>query len=387
MPTSYGQSSTGQPLPPPVVQVDPKYAGTRFTGTPTPAPKSGSSTGEFSQTTYDQQVALNQKYGANLKTDGIMGPLTKAAIAKYDTTGAGATTDSGGTGITPVSTGNPVLNTYTSQTGNMPLAPTGNAALDAANQADYNNQAQIYQHTQMLQNTINSLTSGNIPYTSQQQTMMNIIQQQTSQAIQMTQMAGNSATAMIRYNLAKTGATQSSPAVAAGELAASSQAGAFAIQQASLSGTLALTNYESSIQSGDIQAARDSFDSWQTSQKDIEDSQQQMYQNTATYLTQQQNYNLAVLNEQINQQKISIALGQLGISQQNANTSAGTLQLNRDIAGSSTDTSSAFDQAVNSLFGSNLHGTTQKILPGESSDGSGNSNSFSVGGYTIQLPQ
>ena len=37
-----------------------------------------------SQTVKNQQIALN-KQGANLKVDGILGPLTKAAIAKTQT--------------------------------------------------------------------------------------------------------------------------------------------------------------------------------------------------------------------------------------------------------------------------------------------------------------
>ena len=39
----------------------------------------------YVQSVYDQQVALN-KLGAGLKTDGIMGPLTQAAITKYSST-------------------------------------------------------------------------------------------------------------------------------------------------------------------------------------------------------------------------------------------------------------------------------------------------------------
>lgn len=38
----------------------------------------------YNQSVYDQQIALNAK-GAGLKTDGVMGPLTQAAITKYNT--------------------------------------------------------------------------------------------------------------------------------------------------------------------------------------------------------------------------------------------------------------------------------------------------------------
>lgn len=45
----------------------------------------------YSQSVYDQQVALN-KLGAGLKTDGYLGPLTQAAITKYASTSPTNTT-------------------------------------------------------------------------------------------------------------------------------------------------------------------------------------------------------------------------------------------------------------------------------------------------------
>lgn len=65
----------------------------------------GSTNGSFSTATLAQQHQLNTQYNAGLKEDGISGPLTQAAIAKYSSTPS-ASAATGASSNTPYSVNN-----------------------------------------------------------------------------------------------------------------------------------------------------------------------------------------------------------------------------------------------------------------------------------------
>lgn len=188
-------------------------------------------------------------------------------------------------------------------------------ALNANNSAQSDLQSGLAQaHTQMG-NAIQSLMQGNVPYTPAQQQIINVLQSTSQRAIQTAQMATASENAMLRYNLAKTGQTQTSPATAAAQLALSTQAGADAVLDASNQGTLALANYEQQIQSGDIQAARDSFTDYEKYSQDISDSLNKMYDDTSKYNSDMRTYNLAQQNYSLDQQRLSESIKEFGATE------------------------------------------------------------------------
>ena len=259
--------------------------------------------------------------------------------------GAGGTTGGtgGGTGGTQ-SSGDPQLD-----------------ALNANNSAQSDLQSGLAQaHTQMS-NAISSLMQGNIPYTPQQQQIINVLQSNSQRAIQTAQMATASENAMLRYNLAKTGQTQTSPATAAAQLALSTQAGADAVQDASNQGTLALANYEQQIQSGDIQAARDSFTDYEKYSQDISDSLNTMYDNTSKYQDEMRTYNLAQQNYQLEQMKLQDEINKTGIAEQSLNLQAGV-----DTGATQTSGPTFWESLKNSFNGVPNVTTTQKSIGSQS---------------------
>ncbi len=258
------------------------------------------------------------------------------------TGGTGTPTGTGGTG-TPTNTGavgTPSLNA--------PPAPqsTGNPQLDNFISQENNSSQGLLKAWSDTNASIESLMQGNIPYTPQQQQMLNLLRSGGQRAIQSAQEATAAETAMIRYNLAKSGATQTSPAVAASELALATQAGANAVLDVSDKATMALANYEQQIQAGDVQAARDSFKSYQDLVNSIDTHLKDTYSAVATYQQDMRTYDLAVKNYQLEQQKLGIEFDRLGIEQ-------GNLNLATEVAGTTTTTTkpSLFQAIWNDLRG------------------------------------
>ena len=159
-------------------------------------------------------------------------------------------------------------------------------------------------------------------YTPAQQSMINVIQSNTAAAVSGVTASVDSQTAMMKYYLAKTGQTQTSPATAASELNLATQSGVLAIQQANNAGTMALAQYEQSIQAGDIQAAQDQFNNFEKSQEDITSTLHDLFTAVSTYQNNKQKNDIALqklqidnatLSEKINQDSTSDYLKQQGL--------------------------------------------------------------------------
>lgn len=200
------------------------------------------------------------------------------------------------TGTPPVPTVPPTGQPTASGTSNAPTGPnfqpTGDPNLDASittQQQTLSVQDQAYA---TLQTTLNSLQTGTLQLAPEEQQYLNAMQESAKRAEQITKQSTDAQTGVVKEGLARSGATQSSPEVAASQIALTVQAGANAILDIDSKANLAIAQFQQGIRDGRIKSARDSYASFEQYQKDRASTIENMYKDISDHEKQMRDYDL-----------------------------------------------------------------------------------------------
>lgn len=301
----------GKPIPAsPVTPTYPTPDGNPIPATPTPVIPSAVPSSTPQQVSMEQFSAALKQINPNI-TDA---QLNQAYVAFHGGS-VPASAASNPAPATPVASA-PVTTTTDAANQTQDQNPsTGDPSLDALNAEKQQSLSSITDAYNGLQTQLASLSTGTLQLAPEEQQYITAMQASATSAATAAQEAANAQTGMTKYNLAKTGQTRSSPAVAAGQIALTVQAGVNAVQQINSQANLAIAQFEQGIRQNDIASARQAYTDFTAAQTDRMNALESMYTDVTNHEQDARDYAYKVqqdnISNQLNQENYGLAVAKL----------------------------------------------------------------------------